>query len=150
MQQYLKFLLFKTNLPGKGIIVCPTGKLATIVKFSATLAGGDASCDWKLYYLKVSTAKEAQCLSAVPFRIQYYSYSCRLLSFYANHPCTFLLLSIICLRPESSLSTLLIIFLWSFQVRLVTDKESNKPRGYAFIEYMHTRDMKGSLLYFMH
>ncbi|KAJ6831294.1 sorting nexin 1-like [Iris pallida] len=28
------------------------------------------------------------------------------------------------------------------QVRLVTDKETNKPRGYAFIEYMHTRDMK--------
>ncbi|KAG1348086.1 U1 small nuclear ribonucleoprotein 70 kDa [Cocos nucifera] len=27
-------------------------------------------------------------------------------------------------------------------VRLVTDKETNKPRGYAFIEYMHTRDMK--------
>ncbi|KAI7985409.1 U1 small nuclear ribonucleoprotein 70 kDa [Camellia lanceoleosa] len=27
-------------------------------------------------------------------------------------------------------------------VRLVTDKESNKPRGYVFIEYMHTRDMK--------
>ncbi|CAI9777729.1 unnamed protein product [Fraxinus pennsylvanica] len=28
------------------------------------------------------------------------------------------------------------------RVRLVTDKETNKPRGYAFIEYMHTRDMK--------
>ncbi len=24
----------------------------------------------------------------------------------------------------------------------MTDKETNKPRGYAFIEYMHTRDMK--------
>lgn len=31
----------------------------------------------------------------------------------------------------------------SFQVRLVNDKETNKPRGYAFIEYVHTRDMKG-------
>ncbi|KAG6397333.1 hypothetical protein SASPL_143499 [Salvia splendens] len=30
------------------------------------------------------------------------------------------------------------------QVRLVTDKESNKPRGYAFIEYVHTRDMKAA------
>jgi len=29
------------------------------------------------------------------------------------------------------------------QVRLITDKETNKPRGYAFIEYVHTRDMKG-------
>ncbi|XP_008783465.2 U1 small nuclear ribonucleoprotein 70 kDa-like [Phoenix dactylifera] len=28
------------------------------------------------------------------------------------------------------------------RVRLITDKETNKPRGYAFIEYMHTRDMK--------
>lgn len=27
----------------------------------------------------------------------------------------------------------------------MTDKESNKPRGYAFIEYVHTRDMKGIL-----
>ncbi|KAG1354496.1 U1 small nuclear ribonucleoprotein 70 kDa-like [Cocos nucifera] len=27
-------------------------------------------------------------------------------------------------------------------VRLITDKVTNKPRGYAFIEYMHTRDMK--------
>lgn len=32
-----------------------------------------------------------------------------------------------------------------FQVRLVSDKETNKPRGYGFIEYMHTRDMKGLL-----
>ncbi|XVF62017.1 hypothetical protein PTKIN_Ptkin08bG0182800 [Pterospermum kingtungense] len=30
------------------------------------------------------------------------------------------------------------------QVRLVTDKSTNKPRGYAFIEYMHTRDMKAA------
>ncbi|KAH9663212.1 U1 small nuclear ribonucleoprotein 70 kDa [Citrus sinensis] len=30
------------------------------------------------------------------------------------------------------------------KVRLVTDKETNKPRGYAFIEYMHTRDMKAA------
>ncbi|XP_009407689.2 U1 small nuclear ribonucleoprotein 70 kDa [Musa acuminata AAA Group] len=28
------------------------------------------------------------------------------------------------------------------RVRLITDKVVNKPRGYAFIEYMHTRDMK--------
>lgn len=28
------------------------------------------------------------------------------------------------------------------KVRLIMDKETNKPRGYAFIEYMHTRDMK--------
>ncbi|MFS8010570.1 putative RNA recognition motif domain, nucleotide-binding alpha-beta plait domain superfamily [Helianthus anomalus] len=31
-----------------------------------------------------------------------------------------------------------------FQVRLIADKETNKPRGYAFIEYMHTRDMKAA------
>ncbi|KAJ6413130.1 hypothetical protein OIU84_006019 [Salix udensis] len=30
------------------------------------------------------------------------------------------------------------------QVRMVADKVSNKPRGYAFIEYMHTRDMKAA------
>lgn len=30
------------------------------------------------------------------------------------------------------------------RVRLVTDTESNKPRGYAFIEYLHTRDMKAA------
>ncbi|KAM0866390.1 hypothetical protein ACQ4PT_042646 [Festuca glaucescens] len=30
------------------------------------------------------------------------------------------------------------------RVRLVTDKDTNKPRGYAFIEYMHTRDMKNA------
>ncbi|CAI9110751.1 OLC1v1010827C1 [Oldenlandia corymbosa var. corymbosa] len=30
------------------------------------------------------------------------------------------------------------------RVRLVTDNESNKPRGYAFIEYLHTRDMKAA------
>uniref|UniRef100_A0A0D9XLC4 RRM domain-containing protein n=1 Tax=Leersia perrieri TaxID=77586 RepID=A0A0D9XLC4_9ORYZ len=30
------------------------------------------------------------------------------------------------------------------RVRLVTDKITNKPRGYAFIEYMHTRDMKNA------
>ncbi|KAL3637846.1 hypothetical protein CASFOL_018294 [Castilleja foliolosa] len=30
------------------------------------------------------------------------------------------------------------------RVRLVMDKESNKPRGYAFIEYVHTRDMKAA------
>ncbi|KAF5752967.1 U1 small nuclear ribonucleoprotein 70 kDa-like isoform X2 [Tripterygium wilfordii] len=29
-------------------------------------------------------------------------------------------------------------------VRLVTDRETNKPRGYAFIEYVHTRDMKAA------
>ncbi|KAG6725136.1 hypothetical protein I3842_02G016900 [Carya illinoinensis] len=29
-------------------------------------------------------------------------------------------------------------------VRVIADKESNKPRGYAFIEYMHTRDMKAA------
>ncbi|XP_042373299.1 U1 small nuclear ribonucleoprotein 70 kDa-like [Zingiber officinale] len=28
------------------------------------------------------------------------------------------------------------------RVRLVTDKETNKPRGYGFVEYVHTRDMK--------
>ncbi|XP_042399680.1 uncharacterized protein LOC121989605 [Zingiber officinale] len=26
-------------------------------------------------------------------------------------------------------------------VQLVTDKETNQPRGYAFIEYVHTREM---------
>nr|GMC94965.1 U1 small nuclear ribonucleoprotein 70 kDa [Ipomoea batatas] len=30
------------------------------------------------------------------------------------------------------------------RVRLVTDKTNNKPRGYAFIEYVHTRDMKAA------
>ncbi|CAL1399791.1 unnamed protein product [Linum trigynum] len=30
------------------------------------------------------------------------------------------------------------------RVRLVTDKDTNKPRGYAFIEYVHTRDMKSA------
>ncbi|XP_042519858.1 U1 small nuclear ribonucleoprotein 70 kDa-like [Macadamia integrifolia] len=30
------------------------------------------------------------------------------------------------------------------RVRMITDKETNKPRGYAFIEYMHTRDMKAA------
>ncbi|KAL8123803.1 U1 small nuclear ribonucleoprotein 70 kDa-like isoform X2 [Apium graveolens] len=30
------------------------------------------------------------------------------------------------------------------QVHLVADKETNKPRGYAFVEYMHTRDMKAA------
>uniref|UniRef100_A0A1D1ZHQ9 U1 small nuclear ribonucleoprotein n=1 Tax=Anthurium amnicola TaxID=1678845 RepID=A0A1D1ZHQ9_9ARAE len=30
------------------------------------------------------------------------------------------------------------------RVRLITDKEANKPRGYGFIEYMHTRDMKNA------
>ena len=29
---------------------------------------------------------------------------------------------------------------------MITDKETNKPRGYAFIEYAHTRDMKSVLL----
>jgi U1 small nuclear ribonucleoprotein len=32
----------------------------------------------------------------------------------------------------------------SCQVRLVHDKDSKKPRGYAFIEYQHTRDMKNA------
>ncbi|TKY70374.1 U1 small nuclear ribonucleoprotein 70 kDa [Spatholobus suberectus] len=30
------------------------------------------------------------------------------------------------------------------RVRLVADKETNKPKGYAFIEYLHTRDMKAA------
>ncbi|KAH1157919.1 hypothetical protein AAZX31_11G065500 [Glycine max] len=30
------------------------------------------------------------------------------------------------------------------RVRLVADKDINKPRGYAFIEYLHTRDMKAA------
>ncbi|XP_061948633.1 U1 small nuclear ribonucleoprotein 70 kDa [Populus nigra] len=30
------------------------------------------------------------------------------------------------------------------RVRMVADKVTNKPRGYAFIEYMHTRDMKAA------
>ncbi|KAL0721668.1 hypothetical protein Bca4012_036267 [Brassica carinata] len=29
------------------------------------------------------------------------------------------------------------------QVHLVTDQQTNKPKGYAFIEYLNTRDMKG-------
>uniref|UniRef100_A0A2N9IVB5 U1 small nuclear ribonucleoprotein 70 kDa n=1 Tax=Fagus sylvatica TaxID=28930 RepID=A0A2N9IVB5_FAGSY len=34
--------------------------------------------------------------------------------------------------------------LYDLKVRLITDKETNKPRGYAFIEYVHTRDMKAA------
>ncbi|KAL8193771.1 hypothetical protein R6Q57_026463 [Mikania cordata] len=30
------------------------------------------------------------------------------------------------------------------RVRLIADKETDKPRGYAFIEYLHTRDMKAA------
>ncbi|OVA18690.1 RNA recognition motif domain [Macleaya cordata] len=30
------------------------------------------------------------------------------------------------------------------RVRMITDKVMNKPRGYAFIEYTHTRDMKAA------
>ncbi|KAM0883447.1 hypothetical protein ACQ4PT_031636 [Festuca glaucescens] len=30
------------------------------------------------------------------------------------------------------------------RVRLVTDKVTNKPRGYAFVEFAHTRDMKSA------
>ncbi|KAG2724797.1 hypothetical protein I3760_01G034700 [Carya illinoinensis] len=30
------------------------------------------------------------------------------------------------------------------RVRVIADKETNKPRGYAFIEYVHTRDMKAA------
>ncbi|KAK7367416.1 hypothetical protein VNO80_09428 [Phaseolus coccineus] len=30
------------------------------------------------------------------------------------------------------------------RVRLVADKETNKPKGYAFIEFLHTRDMKAA------
>ncbi|KAK9071410.1 hypothetical protein SSX86_009979 [Deinandra increscens subsp. villosa] len=30
------------------------------------------------------------------------------------------------------------------RVRLIADRETNKPRGYAFIEYVHTRDMKAA------
>ncbi|KAK9285394.1 hypothetical protein L1049_024586 [Liquidambar formosana] len=30
------------------------------------------------------------------------------------------------------------------RVRLINDQVTNKPRGYAFIEYMHTRDMKAA------
>ncbi|XP_019444761.1 PREDICTED: U1 small nuclear ribonucleoprotein 70 kDa-like [Lupinus angustifolius] len=30
------------------------------------------------------------------------------------------------------------------RVRLVSDTSTNKPRGYAFIEYLHTRDMKAA------
>lgn len=29
------------------------------------------------------------------------------------------------------------------QVKLVVDKKSSKPRGYAFVEYEHERDMFG-------
>ncbi|KAA8531864.1 hypothetical protein F0562_006419 [Nyssa sinensis] len=30
------------------------------------------------------------------------------------------------------------------RIRLITDRGTNKPRGYAFVEYMHTRDMKAA------
>ena len=32
------------------------------------------------------------------------------------------------------------------QVRLINDKITGKPRGYAFVEYQHTRDMKSKNL----
>lgn len=46
--------------------------------------------------------------------------------------------------------SLLICPCWCLQVRLVTDKTANKPRGYAFIEYVHTRDMKGTFCSYFH
>jgi len=30
------------------------------------------------------------------------------------------------------------------RVRVIADKETSKPRGYAFIEFVHTRDMKAA------
>ena len=35
------------------------------------------------------------------------------------------------------------VFSSELQVQLVTDNETNKPRGYEFIAYTHTLDMKG-------
>jgi RNA recognition motif-containing protein len=29
----------------------------------------------------------------------------------------------------------------------VTDKVTNKPRGYAFVEFAHTRDMKSKFVF---
>lgn len=37
----------------------------------------------------------------------------------------------------------LFVIFFVLQVRLITDKVTGKPKGYAFIEYMHKRDMKG-------
>lgn len=34
--------------------------------------------------------------------------------------------------------------LYICKVRLITDQVTNKPRGYAFVEYAHTRDMKSA------
>lgn len=47
------------------------------------------------------------------------------------------------LLSKYSVFTLFSFCSCGFQVRVIADKESNKPRGYAFIEYVHTRDMKG-------
>ena len=33
----------------------------------------------------------------------------------------------------------------SFQIRVVFNDKNNKPRGYAFIEYEHERDMHGKI-----
>ncbi|KAB1226166.1 U1 small nuclear ribonucleoprotein 70 kDa [Morella rubra] len=77
---YMHFLLLRLLL----LALKAVKNIAAVEKnscFSATLARGDASCDGKLYYLKV---------------------------------------------------------------RLISDRETNKPRGYAFIEYVHTRDMKAA------
>ena len=37
------------------------------------------------------------------------------------------------------------ILLFVFQIRVVFSSNSNKPRGYAFIEYEHERDMHGKI-----
>jgi U1 small nuclear ribonucleoprotein len=53
-----------------------------------------------------------------------------------------------CLKIWLCCCILFILLLWDLQVCMVADKVSNKPRGYAFIEYMHTRDMKGLVCWF--
>ncbi|KAG5623513.1 hypothetical protein H5410_008731 [Solanum commersonii] len=53
-------------------------------------------------------------------------------------------------QSSGSCSTLAVMMkhlaweLFDSKVRLVMDKTNNKPRGYAFIEYVHTRDMKAA------
>jgi RNA recognition motif-containing protein len=71
---------------------------------------------------------------------------------YANYDRTSVKTTIDILSQVSGavLWTFVNYYLWSLQVRIVADKDTNKPRGYAFIEYMHTRDMKSKFLQISH
>lgn len=47
-----------------------------------------------------------------------------------------------------SLYLVLSLYPFSFQISLLFDNVSQKPRGYAFIEYEHERDMHGKFGHF--